>query len=65
MNSLKIDNYIVMSRSYYNESLLHNNELSTKHKTLSFSDEIVVKENIKKVYALHYYYINLHFNEEN
>ncbi len=65
MNSLKTDSYIVMSRSHYNENLLHNSKLSTEYETLSFSDETVIKEDIKKVYALHYYCINLYFNEEN
>ncbi len=41
MNSLETDSHTVMSRSHYNENLLHNSELSTEHKTLSFFDEIV------------------------
>jgi len=65
MNSSETDSYTVMSRSHYSESLLHNSELSTEHKTLSFSDEIAAKEDTEKVYALYYYCINLHFNEEN
>ncbi len=65
MNSLEIDSYTVMSRSHYNENLLHNNKLSTKYKTLSFLNETVIKEDTEKVYALHCHYINLHFNEEN
>ncbi len=54
-----------MSRSYYNEDFSHNSELSTEYKTLSFFNEIAAKENTKKVYALHCYCINLHFNKEN
>ncbi len=54
-----------MSRSHYNESLLHNSELSTEHKTLSFFDETVIKEDTEKIYALYCHYINLHFNKEN
>ena len=65
MNSLETDSYTVISRSYYSRDLLYNSELSTEHKTLFSFDEIAIKENIKKVYALHYYCINLHFNEEN
>ena len=65
MNSLKTDSYIVMSRSHYNENLLHNSKLSTEYETLSFSDETVIKEEIKKVYDLHCHCINLYFNEEN
>jgi len=65
MNSLKTDSYTVMSRSYYNESLLHNNELSTEHRTLSFFNETVIKEDTEKVYALYCYCINLHLNKEN
>ncbi len=65
INSLEIDSHTVMSKSYYNESLLHNSELNTKYKILSFSDETAAKEDTEKVYALYYYYINLHFNEEN
>ncbi len=65
MNSLEIDSYTVMSRSHYNESLSHNNKLSTKHEILSFSDETAAKEDTKKVYTLYYYCINLHLNEEN
>jgi len=65
MNSSETDSYIVMSRSYYNESLLHNSELSTEHKILSFLNEIIIKENTEKVYVLYYHCINLHFNEEN
>ncbi len=65
MNSLETDSHIVMSRSHYNRDLLHNSELSTEHRTLSFFNEIVVKENTEKVYALYCHYINLHFNEEN
>ncbi len=65
MNFLEIDSYIVMSRSHYNENFLHNSKLSTKHKILSFSDEIAVKKDTKKVYTLHCHCINLHFNEEN
>ncbi len=65
MNSSETDSHTVMSRSHYSESLLHNSELSTEHKTLSFSDEIAAKEDTEKVYALYYYCINLHFNEEN
>ncbi len=65
MNSLEIDSHTVMSRSHYNENLLHNSKLNTKYETLSFSDETVIKEDIKKVYALHCHCINLYFNEEN
>ena len=65
MNSLKIDSYTIMSRSHYNEDLSHNSELSIKHKILSFLNETAAKEDTEKVYALHCYYINLHFNEEN
>ena len=54
-----------MSRSHYNESLLHNSRFSTEYKTLFSFNETVVKEDIEKVYTLHYYCINLHFNEEN
>ncbi len=65
MNSLETDNYIMMSRSHYNENLLHNSKLSTEHKTLSFLNETAVKEDTEKVYALHCHYVNLHFNKEN
>ncbi len=65
MNSLEIDSYTVISRSHYNESLLHNSELSTEHKILSFFDEIAVKEDTEKVYTSYCYCINLYFNEEN
>jgi len=65
MNSLETDSHTVMSRSHYNENLSHNSELSIKHKTFSFSDETAVKEDIKKVYTLYCYCINLYFNEEN
>ena len=65
MNSLKTDSYTVMSRSHHNESLLHNSRLSTKHKILFFLNEIAVKEDTEKVYALYCYCINLHLNEEN
>ncbi len=65
MNSLETDSYTVMSRSHYSESLLHNSELSTEYKILSFSDETAVKEDTKKVYASHCYCINLYSNEEN
>ena len=54
-----------MSRSHYSESLLHNSELNTKYKILSFSDETAAKEDTEKVYTLYCHYINLHFNEEN
>ncbi len=54
-----------MNRSHYSESLSHNSELSTEHKTLSFLNETAAKEDTEKVYALHCHYINLHFNEEN
>ncbi len=54
-----------MSRSHYSESFLHNSKLSTKHETLSFSDETAAKEDTEKVYALHCHCINLHLNEEN
>ncbi len=65
MNSSETDSHIVMSRSHYNESLLHNSELSTEYKTLSFSDETAAKKDIEKVYILYCYCVNLHFNEEN
>ncbi len=65
MNFSETDSYTVMSRSHYSESLLHNSELSTEHKTLSFLNETAAKENIEKVYALHCHCVNLHFNEEN
>jgi len=65
MNFLEIDNYIIMNRSHYNESLLHNSELNTKYKTLSFLNETAAKENIEKVYTLYYYYINLYSDEKN
>jgi len=65
MNSLETDSYIIMSRSYYSEDLLHNSKLSTEHKTFSFLNETAVKENTEKVYALHCYCIDLYFNEEN
>jgi len=65
MNSLKTDNYTVMSRNHHNENLLHNSEFSTEYKTLSSLNETAAKEDTKKVYALYYHYINLHFNEEN
>ncbi len=65
MNSLETDSYTVMSRSYYNEDLLHNSELNTECKILSFLNETAVKEDTEKVYTLYYHYINLHFNEEN
>jgi len=54
-----------MSRSHYNESLSHNSKFSIKHKTFSFSNETAAKKDIKKVYTLHCYCVNLHFNEEN
>ena len=54
-----------MSRSHYSESLLHNSELSTEHKILSFFNEIAAKKDTEKVYTLYCYCINLHFNEEN
>ncbi len=44
MNSLKTDSYIVMSRSHYNENLLHNSEFSTKHKKNFF----LMKQQLKK-----------------
>jgi len=65
MNSLKIDSYTVMSRSHYNEDLLHNSELSTKYKTLSFLNETAAKKDTKKVYTLYCYCVNLYLNEEN
>jgi len=65
MNSLETDSYTVMSRSHYSESLLHNSELSIKHKTFSSLNETAAKEDTEKVYALHCHCINLHFNEEN
>ncbi len=65
MNSLEIDSHTVISRSYYNRDFSYNSELSTEHKTLSFLNETVAKEDTEKVYALHCYYINLHFNKEN
>ncbi len=65
MNSLETDNYIIMSKSYYSESLLHNSKFNTKYKTLSFLNETAAKKNTEKVYTLHCYCINLHFNEEN
>ncbi len=54
-----------MSKSHYNEDLLHNSKLSTEYKILSFLNEIAAKEDTEKVYALYCYYINLHFNKEN
>ncbi len=65
MNFSETDNYIVMSRSHHNENLLHNSKLSTEYETLSFLNETAAKEDTEKVYALHCYCINLHFNEEN
>jgi len=65
MNSSETDSHTVTDRSYYNEDLLHNSELNTEYKTLFSFNETVVKEDIEKVYTLHYYCINLHFNEEN
>jgi len=65
MNSSEINSYTVMSRSHYNENLLHNSELSTEHKTLSFLNETAAKKDIEKVYALYCHCVNLHFNEEN
>jgi len=65
MNSLKTDNYTVINRSYYNESLLHNSKLNTEYKTLSSSNETAVKEDTEKVYILYCHCINLYFNEEN
>jgi len=65
MNSSETDSHTVMSKNYYSENLLHNSKLSTEHRTLSFLNEIVAKENTEKVYALYCYCINLHFNEEN
>jgi len=65
MNFLETDNYIVMSRSHYNENLSHDSELSTEYETFSFFNETVIKENTEKVYTLYCYCINLHFNEEN
>ena len=65
MNFLEIDSYIVMSRSHYNENLLHNSKLSTEYETLSFLNETAAKEDTEKVYILYCYCVNLHFNEEN
>ncbi len=65
MNSSETDSHTIMSRSYHNESLSHNSELSTEHKTLSFSDETAAKEDTEKVYTLYCHCVNLHFNEEN
>ncbi len=65
MNFLETDSHTVTDRSYYNENLLYNNELSTEHKTLSFLNEIAVKEDTERVYALYCYCVNLYFNEEN
>ncbi len=65
MNFLEINSYTVMSRSHYNEDLLHNSELNIKYKTLFFSNETAAKEDTEKVYTLYCYCINLHFNEEN
>jgi len=65
MNSLETDSYTVMSKSYYNENLLHNSELNTEYKILSFLNEIAAKEDTEKIYTLHCHCINLHFNEEN
>ncbi len=65
MNFLETDSYTVTDRNHYSENFLHNSELNTEHKTLSFSDETAAKEDTEKVYALHCYCINLHFNEEN
>ncbi len=45
MNSLKTDSYIVMSRSYHNEDLSHNSELSTECKILFF----LIKQQLKKI----------------
>ncbi len=57
--------HTVIDRSHHNESLLHNSRFSTEHKTLFFSDKTAAKEDTERVYALYYYCINLHFNEEN
>ncbi len=65
MNSLETDNYTVMSKSYYSKNLSYNSRLNTEHRILSFLNETVAKENTKKVYALHCYCVNLHFNEKN
>ncbi len=65
MNSLETDSYTVMSKSHYNENLLHNSELNTEYKILSFLNEIAAKEDTEKIYASHCHCINLHFNEEN
>jgi len=54
-----------MSRSHYNEDLLHNSRFSTEYKILSFFNETAAKEDTEKVYTLYCYCINLHFNEEN
>ncbi len=54
-----------MSRSHYNEDLLHNSRFSTEYKILSFFNETASKEDTEKVYTLYCYCINLHFNEEN
>ena len=65
MNFLEIDSHTIMNRSHYSENLLHNSELSTKHKILSFFDETAIKEDTEKVYTSYCYCINLYFNEEN
>ncbi len=65
MNSLEIDSHIIINKSHYNESLLHNNELNTEYKILFSFNKTAAKENTEKVYALYYYCINLYFNEEN
>jgi len=65
MNSLETDSHTAISRSYYNENLSYNSELSTKCEILSFFNETAAKENTEKVYISHCHCVNLHFNEEN
>ncbi len=65
MNSLETDSHIIMSRSHYNESLLHNSRFSTEYKTLFSFNETAAKKDTEKVYTLHCHCVNLYFNEEN
>jgi len=65
MNSSETDSHTIMSRSHHNEDLLYNSEFSTEYEILSFLDETAAREDTERVYTLHCYCINLHFNEEN
>jgi len=65
MNSLETNSHTVISRSHHNENLLHNNEFSTEHKTLSSFNETVIQEGSERIYASYNYCINIHFNEKN